>query len=55
MQVLALRALREFWEKHKRAETSMRTWYAVVSKADWETPTDVRATFGSADSWEANA
>jgi len=46
MQILAKRTLREFWLKHPRAETSLRTWFAIVSKAEWQSPTDVKAMFG---------
>ena len=49
MNVIALRTLRRFWEKHPQAQTSLRAWHAVVRKVDWQGPQDVRATFRSAD------
>jgi len=33
MQIIALRTLRQFWEKHPQAETPIRLWYSSVSKA----------------------
>jgi|SRR6266851_164537 len=48
MQVIALRTLRLFWEdQHPQAETPLRTWYAIVSRAIWTGPADVKAQFGS--------
>jgi mRNA interferase HigB len=49
MQVVALRTLRLFWQRHPQAETPLRTWYSAVSQAEWAGPADVRAQFGSAD------
>lgn len=49
MQVLSKKTLRDFWTVQNRAETPLKGWFAVVSKARWETPQDVRDTFGSAD------
>ena len=30
------------------AEMPLRTWYALVDKASWATPNDIKADFGSA-------
>jgi mRNA interferase HigB len=48
MQVIALKRLRLFWERHPQAEMPLRAWFAVVSKASWHGPADVKAQFGSA-------
>ena len=45
----ANRTLRQFWEAYPSAEVPIRTWYALVNAALWNTPSDVRAMFGSAD------
>ncbi len=49
VQIIARRTLREFWEKHPRAEMPLRTWFATVSRARWVGPADIRAAFGSVD------
>lgn len=54
MQIVALRTLRQFWEKHPQAETPIRVWYASVSKADWRSPADVKAQFGTAADFVAD-
>lgn len=48
MHIIALRALREFWEKHPQAETPLRAWYAEASRADWTTPADIKAAHRNA-------
>ena len=47
MQIIALRTLRQFWEKHRQAETPIRVWYAAVSRAEWQAPADVKRQFGA--------
>lgn len=47
MQVIALRPLRQFWEKHPQAETPIKVWYAAASKAEWKSPADIKAQFGA--------
>jgi mRNA interferase HigB len=47
MQIIALRPLRIFWEGNSQAETPLRTWYAMASKAAWTGPADVKAQFGN--------
>lgn len=46
MQVIALRTLRLFWERHPQAETPIRNWYATVTRSEWRTPADVKRHFG---------
>lgn len=49
MQIIARRTLRAFWEKHPQAEAPLKLWFAMVSKARWTGPADVKAMFRSAD------
>ncbi len=49
MHVITRKRLREFWERHPRAERPLRDWYTVVSHAAWRSTHEVRAAFGSAD------
>jgi len=53
MRVIAIASLRSFWELHPEAEIPLRTWYAIASRADWQTPTHVKATYRQA-SFTAN-
>jgi mRNA interferase HigB len=47
MQIVALRTLRLFWERHPQAETPIRVWYTVASRADWKSPDDIKRQFGA--------
>lgn len=47
MQVIALRTLRQFWERHPQAETPARDWYTRAARAEWTGPADVKAQFGA--------
>lgn len=47
MQVIARRTLREFWQRHPQAERPIRAWFAVVAKARWKGPADVKRRFGT--------
>ncbi|GAC1335917.1 MAG: type II toxin-antitoxin system HigB family toxin [Beijerinckiaceae bacterium] len=47
MQVISLRVLRSFWARYPQAETPLRTWHKIVSKADWSGPSDVKDAFGA--------
>lgn len=51
MRVIALSTLRAYWEAHpsrRDAREQALAWYQRVSSADWATPADVKADFGSA-------
>jgi mRNA interferase HigB len=48
MRIIALRTLREFWQKRPDAEIPLRSWYAEASRADWRKPSDVKAAYRSA-------
>lgn len=47
MQVIARRTLQLFWEREPNAETPLKTWYAIVDKASWNGPADIKAQFGA--------
>src|SRR5712691_8660790 len=46
MQVIARRTLKEFWERHGHAEGPIRAWFAVVNRARWRSPADIKRQFG---------
>ncbi len=47
MRIIARRTLKEFWERHPRAQAPLVLWYARVSRAEWNSPADVKSTFGT--------
>lgn len=53
MRIIALATLRTFWEKNPDAESPLRAWYALASRAVWTTPTDIKKAYRNA-SFTAN-
>ena len=49
MRIIKVSMLREFWERHREAEASLRVWAQQTKAAEWRKLTDVRRTFPSAD------
>ena len=47
MRIIARKTLRDFWEQrgHRDAEQPLRAWFKLVSEADWDGPTAVKAQF----------
>lgn len=45
MRIIAKRTLRAFWEQEPRAEQPLKAWYSVARKADWSSPTDIKAVY----------
>lgn len=51
MRVIALRTRRQFWERHpqgREAEAAFRAWHTEAARADWATPSDVKAQYRTA-------
>lgn len=50
MRIIALRALRAFWEiaDFADSEQALKSWYAIAKRADWASPQDVKDQFGNA-------
>jgi mRNA interferase HigB len=48
MRIIALSTLRSFWEKHPQASAPLQSWYQEVSRAEWKTPTEIKAQYGNA-------
>lgn len=47
VQIIARKALKDFWARHNQAEAPLTAWYVAVSRADWKSPRDVKAMFGT--------
>lgn len=54
MRIIALRTLREFWQRHPDSEQSLRAWYANVRRATWKSPADVKISYRNASILPAN-
>jgi mRNA interferase HigB len=49
MRIIKRGALVQFWEKHPDAKASLESWYAVVRRADWKTPAEMKRVYRNAD------
>jgi mRNA interferase HigB len=47
MRIISRRVLRSFWEKHPDSRLALETWYHDVNRADWNTTSDIKATYQS--------
>ena len=48
MRIISRRSLKEFWEKHPDAQQALQTWHTDVSRANWQSPTDIKAIYRNA-------
>ena len=48
MRVIAVSALRAFWERYPDAEQPLRAWYEEATIATWTQPADIKAQYRSA-------
>ncbi len=48
MRIIKKGTLRDFWQHHRDAAEPLKSWYREVKAADWQSPHDVKAMFGSA-------
>jgi len=53
MRVIAISTLRTFWEKYPDAQTPLKAWFALASRAQWKSPSDIKAAYRNA-SFAAN-
>jgi mRNA interferase HigB len=49
MRIIKRAALMRFWSKHPDAKASLEAWYAVVQKAKWTTPMEMKQVYSNAD------
>jgi mRNA interferase HigB len=48
VRVIAVAALRAFWQQHPDAEQPLKAWFEEASKATWSQPSDIKAQYRSA-------
>ena len=49
MRIIKRGALEQFWHEHPNAKASLEAWYAVVRKASWKTPAEMKQVYHNAD------
>jgi mRNA interferase HigB len=48
MRIISRRALHSFWEKHPDSRLALGIWYHDVNRADWSSPSDIKAIYQNA-------
>ncbi|WP_050691836.1 type II toxin-antitoxin system HigB family toxin [Yersinia pekkanenii] len=48
MKIIAISTLTTFWAEHRDTEQPLTAWIDEVKHAQWVTPNDIKAQFGSA-------
>ena len=48
MRIISRKTLKEFWTGHPDAESPLCAWFAEATKANWESPADVKALYAAA-------
>ncbi len=49
MRIISHKAIREFSDAHPESSTAIAYWYRVTRKASWDSFTDIKLTFNTAD------
>ncbi len=49
MRIIKRHIIDDFKSKHADARKPLENWLAIVSLSSWETPSDIKKVFGSAD------
>jgi len=49
MRIVKRGALVQFWQQHPDAKANLESWYAVVRKANWKTPAEMKMVYANAD------
>jgi mRNA interferase HigB len=48
MRIIAKKALKDYWLKKPQARAALEAWHAEAKNAEWSTPADVKASYGTA-------
>ena len=54
MRIIAKRTIRIFWKQHPKAKGPLEAWHQEVARADWASPSSVKAQFRSASMLQDN-
>lgn len=48
MRIIARKALQDYWTKVPATKSNLEAWFAEAKAATWNTPHDIRETYGTA-------
>ena len=47
MRIISKKTLKDFWAKEPAAKTALEAWHAEAKNAEWSSPADVKASYGT--------
>src|SRR5437879_937426 len=48
MRIIAKKTLKDFWANEPAAQAALEAWHAEAKNAEWSSPADVKANYGTA-------
>ena len=48
MRIIARSTLRSFWEQYPNAEQPLKAWFYEASRANWQSPSDIKSLYRNA-------
>lgn len=48
MHIISRKKLREFWENHPDARSSLESWFVDVKHGEWQKPDDIKSIYRNA-------
>jgi len=48
MRIISKKTLKTYWEKKPAVKSALEAWHAEAKEAEWSTPAEIRARYGSA-------
>lgn len=54
MRIIAKRTIRQFWKRHPKSKGPLEAWHQEVTRANWASPSSVKAQFRSASVLQDN-
>lgn len=48
MRIIARSILRKFWEVYPDTEQPLKAWFEEASRAEWNSPADIKSTYRNA-------
>lgn len=49
MRIIAIKTLRDFWQRHRNAKPALEAWYAEAAQSNWKEPKAIKVRYPSAD------
>ena len=48
MRIIAVKTLRDYWEKFSKVEHALLSWYEEAEEANWSSPNELKAQYRNA-------